>query len=62
MLTKCSQNSLFPQKSLSPKLINSFNMLAKQGLKDLKPNPLDKLQIVQGDIFYFKSKVWEDTD
>lgn len=37
-------------------------MLAKQGFKDLKPNPLDKLQIVQGDIFYFKSKVWEDTD
>lgn len=45
-------NSLFPQQSLSPKLINSFNMLAMTGCKDLNFNPLDKFQIVQGDFFF----------
>ena len=61
VLIKGLQNSLFPQQSLSPKLINSFNMPAMPGCKDLNPNPLDKFQIVQGDIFYFKRKVGEET-
>lgn len=40
----------------------SFNMLEKQGFKDLNLNPLDKLQIFQDDLFCFKIKVWEDPD